>query len=805
MKLERGRLRRQGVMLYLTAFSMIVVMIIVVMGGYLYRFYYRTIYENFVEANESDLKAIESRHENDMAIISDVVSQINLSTDCTEFLLDKQPLKSTKLEEQLYRYTAVSQFFGQVLYFYHGDQYLYNHQTSVRLDNFVRTGLVLGDTDAETFRTFLCGEDYRLKVLAEQTASGYIKMRYMNDTDKVTVYLKTVVPKRNAVMVFLVPEKYYDELFDTGDAEDGRSHYILYDGQIIVKRESDETAKLDSSVVSKILLGLTAGEEHDESSTDNESSNSETEKFSIFDELASGTTVSQKISVDGTSMLVSMKTGDSGLIYVSMQPMNVFGGQIRSGMWGIVFLLVLCSIPAAFGIMLLYHKLAGRIRRINVMLKKEDRPYDLETIETGIESLVRNNETLAKSNETLTKNNETLAKNNETLTKNNETHIPLKKSRFVGNLVRGVYRNEDEIRRDAAEAKIIIPKAASVLVIMIGDLGGDRGQNNEGKAEKEMLDLVRSYSAIDGYRIKLISKTRNVFVIFTSDRGQAEEMLVHFFHIGRSLCEELVMAVSDYHENLMEVPQAYLEADTAFDTRFLVDNSNMIRYQQASKVEHIEILPESFLRRLKNAIRACNSEEADEVIDEICGKLKSSNHSLLSFRVLYNDILHILITEWNDTHVDFSDIYNVFLLSQCLNVQQFSDILHEVCHSLIDARQSNKPADSREPDMATKAVAYMKEHYSSPELTMAALADELSISPVTMSVEFKNRMGVNPSDYLGIIRMEKAKELLKTTTLKVKDVSVAVGYEDEHVFMRRFKKYVGKTPGQYREEYTQES
>ena len=108
MKLERGKLRRQGVLLYLAAFSMIVVLIIAIMGGYLYRFYHRTIYENFVESNEADLGAIESRHENDMEIISNVVSQINLSADCTEFLLDKQPLKSTKLEEQLYRYTAVS-------------------------------------------------------------------------------------------------------------------------------------------------------------------------------------------------------------------------------------------------------------------------------------------------------------------------------------------------------------------------------------------------------------------------------------------------------------------------------------------------------------------------------------------------------------------------------------------------------------------------------------------------------------------------------------------------------------------------
>ena len=77
MKLERGKLRRQGVLLYLAAFSMIVVLIIAIMGGYLYRFYHRTIYENFVESNEADLGAIESRHENDMekkrSVLSDYV------------------------------------------------------------------------------------------------------------------------------------------------------------------------------------------------------------------------------------------------------------------------------------------------------------------------------------------------------------------------------------------------------------------------------------------------------------------------------------------------------------------------------------------------------------------------------------------------------------------------------------------------------------------------------------------------------------------------------------------------------------
>lgn len=100
----------------------------------------------------------------------------------------------------------------------------------------------------------------------------------------------------------------------------------------------------------------------------------------------------------------------------------------------------------------------------------------------------------------------------------------------------------------------------------------------------------------------------------------------------------------------------------------------------------------------------------------------------------------------------------------------------------------------------TKAIDYMKANFANPDLTMATLAEYMEISAVTLSVEFKNGMGVSPSEYLAALRMEEAKTLLKTTNKKVKEVANLVGYEDDHVFMRRFKKYTGKTPGQFREE-----
>lgn len=81
----------------------------------------------------------------------------------------------------------------------------------------------------------------------------------------------------------------------------------------------------------------------------------------------------------------------------------------------------------------------------------------------------------------------------------------------------------------------------------------------------------------------------------------------------------------------------------------------------------------------------------------------------------------------------------------------------------------------------------VQENYHDPNLTMNELAERLQINPVMLSMEFRNEMDIRPSDYLGNLRMEKAKKLLGTTNMLIREISIAVGYEDEHVFRRRFK------------------
>ncbi len=59
-------------------------------------------------------------------------------------------------------------------------------------------------------------------------------------------------------------------------------------------------------------------------------------------------------------------------------------------------------------------------------------------------------------------------------------------------------------------------------------------------------------------------------------------------------------------------------------------------------------------------------------------------------------------------------------------------------------------------------------------------------------------LGMSPLEYLTLLRVEHAKELLASTDLTIREISARTGYYDAGSFIRRFKQVTGETPLQYR-------
>lgn len=708
-------------------------LIIVILGAYLYQFYYRTIYEDFKEANSNYLLAFHNRHENDMEIMNNIVVQIGLAYQSAEFILKESPMKSLELEEQLYRYTSVSQFFNQIFFFYHGDQYLYNHNTSVTLERFLKEGILLEQTDQGKLREILYRDKRGMSVLPEQKVEGYLSKKSMDIMGKAIVYTKALEPKNISTVTFVVGSDYYDALLNS-EVGDKRQNYIFYNGEQIVSRG---------------LLDL--------------------DEEIILSKIIQSDTTSSILKVKGKKYLMTLEVGESGLTYCTLQSMSVFQNKLVAGQWGILILLAICSVPTSIAIILLFRSLSRKVRNINVLLSADEKGYyNLENIEVGIRTLVENNKEVTKES------------------------LKLRQTKFISRFIRNEYSDRDTVVWSGERVGLYINYRFFMVILM-----GGRENSNESKAHDLMLlELTRRQNEA-GYGIHLMNHNQSLFVIFGEDDKSLKSICQEFLAIGNTYCEEFVIAASECHQDFMEASKAYLEASTAFDNRFLVDNSRIIYFTDVAHREQVKLIPATYINKLKLAIRQNDKIQIQGVIREICDCLQNTQQSLLTFRIFYNDIIHLMISEWQSTQSNFENIYSVFTLSQCLTIHDFNEILCEVCDKLLENRGET---ETGQPARVKKAIDYMKINYKNPELNMAALAEYLDISSVTLAVEFKNVIGISPSDYLATIRMENAKVLLKETKLRVREVSLAVGYEDDHVFMRRFKKYVGKTPGQFRVE-----
>ena len=81
---------------------------------------------------------------------------------------------------------------------------------------------------------------------------------------------------------------------------------------------------------------------------------------------------------------------------------------------------------------------------------------------------------------------------------------------------------------------------------------------------------------------------------------------------------------------------------------------------------------------------------------------------------------------------------------------------------------------------------------------MSELARELHLSERNFRKYFTEEMGVSPKAYLQTVRLQRAKELLRTPGQSISEISESVGYYSQFQFSRDFKKEFGLTPSAYR-------
>ncbi|MFK0523774.1 AraC family transcriptional regulator [Paenibacillus illinoisensis] len=115
---------------------------------------------------------------------------------------------------------------------------------------------------------------------------------------------------------------------------------------------------------------------------------------------------------------------------------------------------------------------------------------------------------------------------------------------------------------------------------------------------------------------------------------------------------------------------------------------------------------------------------------------------------------------------------------------------------LVHVTEAHTPLKEDSQMLIQRTKEYIDEH-SNENLTVELLAGMAGLSPKYYVDLFKRRYGMSTTDYISGLRINRAKQFMASTDLRLRDIAHQVGYQDEFYFSRKFKKIVGVSPSVY--------
>ena len=159
-----------------------------------------------------------------------------------------------------------------------------------------------------------------------------------------------------------------------------------------------------------------------------------------------------------------------------------------------------------------------------------------------------------------------------------------------------------------------------------------------------------------------------------------------------------------------------------------------------------------------------------------------------------------LVAGWG-MEVDREKMRNAYFGTRVLPTRQHESVVTLLTifaqHLSMLSNQVLVQTENSEPPVIIKAKEYIQEHQAE-ELSLGQVAKAVNTSTFYFCKMFKKITGINFTDYLSRVRIEKSKNLLLNPNLRVSEIAFEVGFQSLTHFNRVFKKILGQSPTAYR-------
>lgn len=333
---------------------------------------------------------------------------------------------------------------------------------------------------------------------------------------------------------------------------------------------------------------------------------------------------------------------------------------------------------------------------------------------------------------------------------------------------------------------------------------------HKGQSEEIILEKIRTMKEqIVAVIPSAILLKRDVYAFFAIIPCKSESEFDSFITILEQTCnttKQWTCGVSKLKNGIEDLPQAWREANQALRYHYASIREGVIFYDHIEPLflqedPMIETLTEELIRMLNNP------ETRSQVLPwfpESLMAMEPSKRTITEFQTLcirclieLNAFLQGLYMDAEDLKKKLNQTLNQILISN--SSQSTIDCITNYLQWIIQIlNQSDKQKMNK--CIIEEIQIFIRQHYNE-NITLNMLAEQFYLHPNYLSRLFKEKTGDNFVDYLTQVRMNKVKELLRSTDHKIIEICYIVGYNNSRYFNKVFKQHTGMTPSEYRQSY----
>lgn len=376
-----------------------------------------------------------------------------------------------------------------------------------------------------------------------------------------------------------------------------------------------------------------------------------------------------------------------------------------------------------------------------------------------------------------------------------------------------IYRRSEKLGLD------IVAEAYNVLIFTMNceeDFSGQREGYSEWEAES--LELLEEFFSENTSAMLFRCNIFSYGVLIKGQKETIEENTrscvseIQRIFDRKEQKRQWFVAAGEPVERLSQIQKSYYSASRAFSHRYLYDE-NILYYDEMASMEKKNVTEDDSTYLQKVDVNALNPAILQKFLSN--GLLEETENFVKDyFYAIGQEPLESLVfRNYVTLNVRFSVmsfLKEIGCDTRTLEQEDTEDVLSESSKSLENAiayaekiisqaialRDQNSGNKNR--SILKTAVDFIDSHYTEEDMSLNKAANAANVSANYFSALFSQNMGQTFIEYLTNLRMNKAKEYLRCTSMRSSEIAGEIGYKDAHYFSYLFKKTQGMTPSDYR-------